>query len=149
MNAIEAAFQKEGYTSIPFTFNGVGHPYIIATLANNVRVHLLLDTGAAISLLDHALVQELKLPFTPTGEKGSGAGGLAYDIFSLGEIALEAGGQIFRFDDFYSMDFSSIKEGLHSREVTEEVHGILGYGFFQMTKCFIDYAGSRIFILNQ
>lgn len=148
IKTIEEAFTREGYVSIPFSFNGVGHPLITATLANNVRANFLLDTGAAINLLDYALARELKLDLTPTGEKGSGAGGLTYDIFSLENISLEVSGQHIRFDSFYSMDFSSIKEGLTSRGVAEDIHGILGFGFFQMTKCFIDYSANQIFILN-
>jgi hypothetical protein len=44
------------------------------------------------------------------------------------------------------MDFTSRREALTGTGVNEEIHGILGFGFFQMTKCFIDYAGRRIFI---
>jgi Aspartyl protease len=148
MQTIEEAFIKEGYVSIPFSFNVAGHPIIKATLANNVPANFLLDTGASINLLDYEFAKELKLTLAPTGEKGGGAGGLMHDIFSLGEISIEVSGQHFKFDSFYSMDFSSIKEALTSKEVSEEIHGILGFGFFQMTKCFIDYSGKRIFILN-
>src|SRR5688572_32466407 len=148
IKTIEEAFTREGYVSIPFLFNGVGHPLIKATLANNVQANFLLDTGAAVNLLDYQFAKELKLNLAPTGEKGGGAGGLTYDIFSLEKISLEVSGQHFRFDSFFSMDFSSIKEGLTSRGVTEEIQGILGFGFFKMTKCFIDYSADRIFILN-
>jgi hypothetical protein len=149
IKTIEEAFIREGYVSIPFTFNGVGHPLIKATLANNVQANFLLDTGAAVNLLDYEFAKELKLSLTPTGEKGGGAGGLTYDIFSLEKISLEVSGQHFRFDSFFSMDFSSIKESLTSRGVSEEIQGILGFGFFTMTKCFIDYSANRIFILNK
>jgi hypothetical protein len=148
IETIEEAFAKEGYVSLPFSLNGVGHPMIRATLANNVHANFLLDTGAAINLLDYEFAKELKLNLTATGEKAAGAGGLTHDIFSLGEISLEISGQHFRFDSFFSMDFSSIKEALTSRQVAEEIHGILGFGFFKMTKCFIDYSADRIFILN-
>ena len=149
IKTIEEAFAGEGYVSIPFSFNGVGHPLIKATLANNVEANFLLDTGASINLLDYEFAKEFNLNLTPTGEKGSGAGGLDYDIYSLENFSLEIGGQHFRFDDFFSMDFSSIKEALTSREVNEEIQGILGVGFFKMTKCFIDYSAGRIFILNK
>lgn len=148
IKTIEEAFTKEGYVSIPLSFNGAGHPLIKATLANNVQANFLLDTGASINLLDYEFAKALKLNLAPTGEKGGGAGGVMYDVFSIGKISLEICGQHFGFDSFFSMDFSSIKEALTSREVPEEIHGILGFGFFQMTKCFIDYSANRIFILN-
>lgn len=149
IKTIEEAFINEGYVSIPFSFNGVGHPLITATLDNNVRANFLLDTGASVNLLDYEFAKELKLSLTPTGEKGGGAGGLSHEIFSLEKFSLEVSGQHFRFDSFFSMDFSSIKEALTSRGVSEEIHGILGVGFFKMTKCFIDYSTDRIFILNK
>ncbi len=149
LNTIEKAFANEGYVSIPFSFNGVGHPVIKATLANTIPATFLLDTGASINLLDYEFAKELNLNQVPTGEKGGGAGGLMYDIFSMGELSVEISGQHFRFDSFFSMDFSSIKEALTSKGVPEDIQGILGFGFFKMTKCFIDYSGSRIFILNK
>lgn len=75
MTAIEEAFAKEGYANLPFSVNGVGHPMIKATLANNVEANFLLDTGAAINLLDHEFAKGFDLKLTPTGEKGGGAGG--------------------------------------------------------------------------
>jgi len=145
---IEEAFTKEGYVSIPFSFNGVGHPMIKATLANNVEINLLLDTGASINLLDYEFAKELNLSLTLTEGKGGGAGGLMFDLYSLDNIILEINGQDFKFDSFFSMDLSSMREALCGTGATEEINGILGFGFFQMTKCFIDYSGSRIFILN-
>jgi hypothetical protein len=145
---IEEAFTNEGYVSIPFSFNAAGHPLIKATLANNVEANFLLDTGASINLLDYEFAKELNLSLTLTEGKGGGAGGLISEIYSLDNILLEIGGQHFKFDSFFSMDFSSMKEALIVTGVTEEIQGILGFGFFQMTKCFIDYAGSRIFVLN-
>lgn len=147
IKTIEEAFAREGYVSIPFSFNVAGHPLIKATLAN-VQVNFLLDTGASINLIDYVLAKELNLNLVPTGEKGSGAGGLTCDIFSIGNISLEVSGQHFKFDSFFSMDFSSIKQALTSNEIAEEIQGILGAGFFKMTKCFIDYSADRIFILN-
>ena len=148
IKTIEEAFTRAGYVSIPFSLNGAGHPLIKATLANNIQVSFLLDTGASINLLDYEFAKEHNLNLTATGEKGGGAGGLIYDVFSLGEISLEVSGQHFKFDSFFSMDFSSIKQALISRGVPEEIQGILGFGFFKMTKCFIDYSADRIFILN-
>lgn len=149
MKTIEAAFAKAGYISLPFSFTGVGHPIIKTTLSNNAEVNFLLDTGASVNLLDHELAKSLGQNLTPTGEKGAGAGGIAYDIFSIDNLSLEIGGQHFCFDSFYSMDFFSIKESYTSRGVSEAIQGILGFGFFKMTKCFIDYAADRIFVLNK
>jgi len=129
---IEEAFIKEGYVSIPFSFNGVGHPMIKAMLANNVEINLLLDTGASINLLDYEFAKELNLSLTLTEGKGGGAGGLMFDIYSLDNIILEINGQVFKFDSFFSMDLSLMREALTGTGATEEINGILGFGFFQI-----------------
>lgn len=146
IQAIEEVFAREGYISIPFAFNGAGHPFIAATLNNTIEVNILLDTGASANLLDHELAKELKLNLASTDEKGGGAGGLIHDIFSIDEVLLAINGQHFKFDNFLSMDFSSIKLSLSSNGVTEAFQGILGFGFFKMTKCFIDYHSNRLFV---
>lgn len=145
---IETTFIEEGYVSIPFLFNGAGHPIIKVTFANNVQANILLDTGASANLLDYDFAKELGLNLLPTGEKGGGAGGLTLDVFSINKVLMEISGQHFTFDNFLSMDFTSIKESLTSSGLTADFQGILGFGFFKMTKCFIDYFADRIFILN-
>jgi hypothetical protein len=148
MKTIEEAFVREGYVSIPFSYNGAGHPIIKATLPNNVQANILLDTGASANLLDYDFAKKLKLNLTPTGEKGGGAGGLTYDVFTVDELSMEINGHLFKFDSFLAMDFSSIKNSLSLNGIIEDFQGILGFGFFKMTKCFIDYSADRIFILT-
>lgn len=148
MKTIEEAFIREGYVSIPFSFNGAGHPIIMVTLADNVQTNILLDTGASANLLDYDFAKELGINLIPTGEKGGGAGGLTLDVFSIDKVSLEISGQRFRFDNFLAMDFTSIKQSLLSNGLTADFNGILGFGFFKMTKSFIDYSADRLFILN-
>lgn len=146
--SIESAFIGEGYVNIPFLFNGAGHPMIKVTIADNVQTNILLDTGASANLLDYDLARSLELKLTPLEEKGGGAGGHALDLFTIDEVLLEISGQHFKFDNFLSMDFTSMKAALISNGVEADFQGILGFGFFKMTKCFIDYSDDRIFILN-
>lgn len=148
MKTIDEAFFAEGYVNIPFSFNGAGHPMITVTLADNVQTNILLDTGASANLLDYDFAKELGVNLIPTGEKGGGAGGLTLDVFSIDEVSMEIGGQHFDFNNFLSMDFTSIKHSLISSGLTADFQGILGFGFFKMTRCFIDYSADRIFILN-
>ncbi|MBL7828462.1 MAG: aspartyl protease family protein [Saprospiraceae bacterium] len=149
LNAIETVFIKEGYSIIPFTFNGAGHPMAQATISNQFKTNIMLDTGASANLLDYDFAKEIGLNLTPTGEKGGGAGGLTLDIFSIEEVVLEISGAIFKFDNFLAMDFTTIKQSLTASGLSADFQGILGFGFFKMTQCFIDYSSDRIFILNK
>lgn len=148
LETIETAFIEKGYVSIPFSFNGAGHPIIEVIMPNNVQAKILLDTGASANLLDYDFAKQLGLNLTPTREKGGGIGGLTLDVFSIDEVLMEMSGQHFKFDNFLSMDFTSLKQTLISNGLAADFQGILGFGFFKMTKCFIDYSGDRIFILN-
>src|SRR5690606_7878059 len=73
--SIESAFIGEGYVSMPFLFNGAGHPMINVTIADNVQTNILLDTGASANLLDYDFARSLGLKLTLLEEKGGGAGG--------------------------------------------------------------------------
>lgn len=148
MKTIEEAFIHEGYLSIPFSYNGAGHPIIKVTVANGFQTNILLDTGASANLLDLEFAQENGLNLTPTGEKGGGAGGLTQDVFTVDKLTLEINGKKLQFTDFLSMDFTTIKQSLITNGLEADFQGILGFGFFKKTRCFIDYSSDRIFIQN-
>lgn len=143
---IEEAFARDGYQVIPFTFNGAGHPVIEARLENGTPLTILLDTGASANLLDLDFAESCGLNPSPTGEKGGGAGGLTLDVYRIETVSLYMGGRLFRFSDFLSMDFSTIHQSMTDSGLQAAFQGILGFGFFKQTRCFIDYASDRIFI---
>lgn len=145
MTALEEIFKKEDYTEIPFSFNGVGLPVINLKL-KNYNACFLLDTGAASNLLDIEFAKQIGLELTSTGQKGGGAGGMIHDIYSIGPISLAYRNLIFTFDQFYAMNFDTIKQALKSRGLSEFYNGILGFGFFKMSNSYIDYSGNRIYV---
>jgi Aspartyl protease len=147
--SIEDVFIREGYISVPFTFNGAGHPLIEATCMHHTPTTILLDTGSSANILDYAFAKELGLDPIPTGEKGGGTGGLHLDVYSIETFIMEIHGCRFTFTNFLSMDFTTIKDSLRASGLTADFQGILGFGFFKMTACFIDYAADRIFIQHK
>ena len=147
-NAIEAAFLQQGYTFANFTLNGAGHPILAVELEGQVQTNILLDTGASANLLDYHFAQQLGLNLRPTGTKGAGAGGVINEVYSIDAVSLNIQGELFVFDNFLAMDFASIKQSLIANGLAANFDGILGFGFFKTTACFIDYAADRIFMLN-
>jgi hypothetical protein len=145
MTILEEAFKKENYLEISFSFNSVGHPTIPFTI-NDKTVIFLLDTGAAGNFLDIEFAKELGIPLISTGEKGGGAGGLIDDIHITGSVTLFFENIEFSFDEFYAMNFDSIRLALTARGVQEDFQGILGFDFFKQNSCFIDYSENRIFV---
>ena len=148
MTLLEEAFQKENYRPISFSLNAVGHPTISLKVRNETATFLL-DTGAASNILDEDFAKKIGLTLIPTGQKGGGAGGLIHDIYSVGNLEIYYEDLKFIFDQFFSMNFLSIKEAFKAKGVKDEFQGILGFGFFKQNNCFIDYTKNRIYVKTQ
>src|SRR5215510_5721055 len=116
MAILEDAFRNEGYSPIPFEFNGAGHPTVIFRYKES-DVTFLLDTGAAANFLDTQFARDLGLELEATEGMGGGAGGLIHNIYNIGEIAFQYNELSFAFEEFLAMDFETIKQAL-------EVQGI-------------------------
>ena len=142
---IEEVFKNEGYVPIPFLFNGAGHPTVVFKF-KEIDVTFLLDTGAGENLLDTQFAKNIGLDLVPTGTKGGGAGGLIHDTYSLGEITFHYNGLVFSFEQFYAMDFDTIRQALETQGIKADLQGILGFSFFEMTKSYIDYMNRRIYV---
>jgi len=142
---IEDAFKNEGYTPVPFTFNGAGHPTVVFKYKER-DVTFLLDTGASSNLLDTRFAKDLGLEPVETGTKGGGAGGMTHDVYTLGVIAFQYEDLSFSFEEFLAMDFETIRQSLESHGVAPDFQGILGFSFFEMTKSYIDYVNKRIYV---
>ena len=142
---LEKAFKDEGYAAIPFTLNGAGHPTTVFQYQQH-EITFLLDTGAAINLLDSQFAREIGLDLEITEGKGAGAGGLIHEICSVGAICFQCEGLQFPFDQFHTMDFETLRQSLEATGNTASFQGILGYGFFEMTRSYIDYVNRRIYV---
>ncbi len=145
MTPLEEAFKNEGYSAIPFTFNGAGHPTVVFTY-KEFDIPFLLDTGAAINLLDTQFAKGMGLDLAATEGKGGGAGGLIHDIYSIGAITFQFNDLPFSFDQFHAMDFETIRQSMEATGYTANFQGILGFGFFEMTRSYIDYVNKRIYV---
>lgn len=147
MTPLEEAFKNEGYVAIPFLFNGAGHPTVVFKY-KEFDISFLLDTGAAINLLDTQYAKEMGLDLVATEGKGGGAGGILHDIYSIGQIDFQYGDMIFSFEQFHTMDFETIRQSMEATGFTADFQGILGFGFFEMTQSYIDYVNKRIYVRN-
>ena len=97
---IEEAFKNEGYTPIPFLFNGAGHPTVVFRYKEK-DVIFLLDTGASSNLLDAQFAKDRGLDLVDTGTKGGGAGGLTHDVYTLGVVSFQYNDLSFRLISFW------------------------------------------------
>jgi Aspartyl protease len=75
-------------------------------------VRVLIDTGAASTVVSFALAQELGLKLTPLGRKGGGAGAAQIEIFQLEDASLSLDHAHPRPKALYAMDLSHVNAAL-------------------------------------
>ena len=136
--------EAEGYQRIPLSRNGVGHFEAAGTLAGR-PIRVLIDTGAASTVVSLSLARELGLNVTPLGRMGGGAGGAQLEVFQLDGVELKLQGASPRPKSLYAMDLNHVNAALASKGATP-VQAILGIDVFDRQAAVIDYATSSLFL---
>jgi hypothetical protein len=142
--SLPAFLQTAGYRRIPLNRNGVGHFEADGTLAGR-SVRVLIDTGAASTVVSLDLARELGLALAPLGRTGGGAGGANLDIFRVSGADLRLGEVVPRTQGLYAMDLSHVNAAL-AQKATSPVDAILGVDVFDAQAAVIDYGSSSLFL---
>jgi Aspartyl protease len=133
-----------GYRRIPLGRNGVGHFEAAGTLAGRA-VRVLIDTGAASTVVSLSLARELGLNPVSMGRMGGGAGGAQLEIYQLPDADLRLNGITPRPKALYAMDLSHVNAALALKGTTP-VDVILGVDVFDRQSAVIDYGTSSLFL---
>jgi predicted aspartyl protease len=141
---LKAFLEAEGYRRIPLQRNGVGHFEAAGSLASR-SIRVLVDTGAASTVVSLSLARELGLNVASLGRMGGGAGGVQLEIFKLHDTALELDGLKPRPVALYAMDLSHVNAALVLKGAAP-VEAILGVDVFDRQKAVIDYDSSSLFL---
>jgi predicted aspartyl protease len=136
--------EATGYSRIPLSRNGVGHFEAGGTLAGR-PIRVLIDTGAASTVVSLALAQEMGLRLTPLGPKGGGAGAAQLDVSQLHDAELKLGDVKPGADVLYAMDLSHVNAALALKGTTP-VDVILGVDVFQKQAAVIDYGSNSLYL---
>jgi clan AA aspartic protease (TIGR02281 family) len=136
--------EREGYRRVPLGRNGVGHFEAKGNLAGRA-IRVLVDTGAASTVISLSLARELGLDVTSLGRQGGGAGGAQLEIFQLKGANLELEGAHTEPTALYAMDLSHVNAALAMKGTTP-VEAILGVDVFDRQKAVIDYGSSSLFL---
>jgi clan AA aspartic protease (TIGR02281 family) len=142
--ALPVFLQTAGYRRIPLTRNGVGHFEAAGTLAGRA-VRVLIDTGAASTVISLALARELGLALAPLGRTGGGAGGANLEIFQVSSADLRLGDAVPQTKGLYAMDLGHVNAAL-AQKGTLPVDAILGVDVFDAQAAVIDYGSSSLFL---
>lgn len=142
--ASPAATIREGFVAVPLQTSGVGHFHFQASL-NGVPIEVLLDTGAASTVIDKAVADEMKLNLTPLGARGGGAGAGALAIWSVADASLEVGAVHLQGTQILAMDFLNIRAALAAKGVSAPKM-ILGADVLRSRAAVIDYGNNTLFL---
>src|SRR5436305_1653986 len=102
---------QSGYRQVPLSRNGLGHFHAAGALEGR-PVAVLIDTGAASTLVRLDLAQQLGLALTKLPHRGGGAGGVTLDVYHVREGALTLGGVRPRPRALMAMDLAHVNQAL-------------------------------------
>jgi hypothetical protein len=132
-----------GYLQIPLTRSGVGHFHMSGTL-NGRPVEVLLDTGAACTVVAMSIVESLGLRSERTDQAGGGAGG-SLDQFMVYGADFRLGSLVPRLAGPVGIDFEHVNASLRAHG-SAEVDMILGVDVFDAHAAVIDYTSQSLFL---
>ena len=132
------------YRQVQLRRNGVGHFEAGGTL-NGHPVQVLIDTGAASTVVSLSRAREFGLECVTLGRLGGGAGGAALEVFDIRNATLRVGDVIPRLRQLLAMDLAHVNAALALRG-TAPIDVILGVDVFDAQAAVIDYGSASLFL---
>jgi clan AA aspartic protease (TIGR02281 family) len=135
---------EQGFRRVALSRSGVGHFHAAGSL-NGHAVAVLIDTGAASTVVSLSLARELGLGLNKLSMTGGGAGGANLELHQVLDGKLSLGEVEPRLGSLVAMDLAHVNQSLALKgEAPIEV--ILGADVLQMHAAVIDYGSSSLFL---
>ena len=141
---LSAFLLAAGFHQVSLSRSGVGHFHAAGSLSGH-SVAVLIDTGAASTVVSLALARELGLTLKKLEKKGGGAGRAHLDIFNLPDATLSLGDVEPRCRALFAMDLTHVNQSL-ALKGEAPVDVILGADVFEAQAAVIDYGSSSLFL---
>ncbi len=109
------------------------------------RLHVLIDTGAASTVVSLTLVQSLELKMVKMPTLGGGAGGANLEIYHVPDATLMIGDVKPKTQALFAMDLSHVNQALAIKG-EGPVDVILGVDVFEAQSAVIDYGSSSLYL---
>jgi clan AA aspartic protease (TIGR02281 family) len=135
---------QQGFRQIALSRSGVGHFHTAGSL-NGHSVPVLIDTGAASTVVSLERARQIGLTLKKLEMKGGGAGGAQLDIFQLPDATLSLGDMQLRCRALFGMDLAHVNQSL-ALKGQSPVDVILGADVFEAHAAVIDYGSSSLFL---
>lgn len=133
------------YTELPLRATAFGHLEVSATL-NQIPLLLLIDTGAASTVLDISFVNENGFHLIDTAIKGGGVGTTDLTIHQLHVVELNLAGFVMHDITIYAADLQHVKQSLMERGETAIPSGVIGADILSSHKAIIDYENLKLYL---
>ena len=141
---LPAFLLSAGFCQVPLSRTGVGH-FQVAGRVNGRTVAVLIDTGAASTVLNLALAQELGLPLRKAAHKGGGAGAAQLDLYYVPDTDVWIGDFRPRIPMLMAVDLTHANQAL-ALKGQSPVDLILGADVFDGHSAVIDYGSNSLFL---
>lgn len=144
MNLEEVLIQNN-YTAIPLRATQFGHLEIQASI-NEISVLLLVDTGAASTVIDLDFALEKDLPLLETTIMGGGVGTSELVIFQLQPVSLTLHELYLPDATLYAADLRHVKQSLVDKGETQLPCGVMGADILFEKGAVIDYRNLVLYL---
>jgi hypothetical protein len=135
---------EENYQRVPLSKSGLGHFHTAGSI-NGRPVVVLIDTGAASTVVDLHSARNLGLTANKLTMTGGGAGGANLEIYDLPDAVLMLGGIKPRPRALLAMDLAHVNQALSLRG-EGQVDVVLGADVLEIQQAIIDYGSSSLFL---
>ena len=132
------------FRRVPLQRTAAGHFEAAGTL-NGHSVRVLIDTGAAKTVVSLSHARELALELQPLARCGAGAGGSGLEVFQISGAELRLGDVVPRLEGLLAIDLSHVNEALAQRG-SPPVDVVLGVDVFDAQAAVIDYGSASLFL---
>lgn len=147
-SAIAELLCQCGFRRFILARSNVGHVRLVGHLAER-RLDIVLDTGAASTVVDLDYCRTEGIAVWDTGQiGGGGVEGSNHHLHTLGDVRLTLDGLPIRSDGIYAMDLSNVNRKLMARGA-ERIHAILGADVLRNHQAVIDYAALALFLKEE
>jgi len=141
---LDAYLGKENYQRVALSRSSLGHFHTPGSL-NGHPVVVLIDTGAASTVVDLGSANNLGLTANKLPVTGGGAGGASLEIYDLHDARLTLGEVKPRPRALLAMDLAHVNQALALRG-EGRVDVVLGADVLVSQEAIIDYGSSSLFL---
>lgn len=141
---LDSYLGEENYQRIPLSKSGLGHFHTPGSI-NGHPVVVLIDTGAASTVVDLQSARDLGLTANKLTMTGGGAGGANLEIYDLPNAVLMLGTVKPRPRALLAMDLAHVNQALALRG-EHRVDVVLGADVLEEQEAIIDYGSSSLFL---